>query len=185
MTPCLALTTGTRRRPTCPQRRRRRPSTRASRASASQGSVAIWRAPPRRSALSAVDTVARALNADGVVEPPGADVARSSAYLITMVEGAALHLERLRTRAGDFDPDVRDRLIAGAMLPGGLGHAGAKISAPVSCPRRSPFFATSISCSRRRLPAVLQDRSEDSSCSTAGRCWCGQTSGFFTQPLSS
>ena len=35
-----------------------------------------------------------------------------------MVEGAALHLERLRTRADDFDPDVRDRLIAGAMLPG-------------------------------------------------------------------
>jgi 1-carboxybiuret hydrolase len=45
-------------------------------------------------------------------------VARSAAYLITMVEGAALHLERLRTRAEDFDPDVRDRLIAGAMLPG-------------------------------------------------------------------
>jgi aspartyl-tRNA(Asn)/glutamyl-tRNA(Gln) amidotransferase subunit A len=35
-----------------------------------------------------------------------------------MAEGAALHLERLRTRAADFDPDVRDRLIAGAMLPG-------------------------------------------------------------------
>ena len=35
-----------------------------------------------------------------------------------MTEGAALHLERLRTRAADFDPDVRDRLIAGAMLPG-------------------------------------------------------------------
>ena len=70
------------------------------------------------SALSAVDTVARALNADRVVELARADVARSSAYLITMVEGAALHLERLRTRAGDFDPDVRDRLIAGAMLPG-------------------------------------------------------------------
>ena len=43
---------------------------------------------------------------------------KSAAYLITMVEGAALHLERLRTRAKDFDPDVRDRLIAGAMLPG-------------------------------------------------------------------
>ena len=70
------------------------------------------------SALSAVDTVARALKADRVVELAHADVARSSAYLITMVEGAALHLERLRTRAGDFDPDVRDRLIAGAMLPG-------------------------------------------------------------------
>ena len=35
-----------------------------------------------------------------------------------MVEGAALHLERLQTRPEDFDPDVRDRLIAGAMLPG-------------------------------------------------------------------
>jgi aspartyl-tRNA(Asn)/glutamyl-tRNA(Gln) amidotransferase subunit A len=70
------------------------------------------------SAISAVDAVARALNADRVVELAGADQARSSAYLLSMVEGAALHLERLRTRAGDFDPDVRDRLIAGAMLPG-------------------------------------------------------------------
>ncbi len=35
-----------------------------------------------------------------------------------MVEGAALHVDRLRERAGDYDPDVRDRLIAGAMLPG-------------------------------------------------------------------
>jgi 1-carboxybiuret hydrolase len=26
-------------------------------------------------------------------------------------------LQRLRTRPGDFDPDVRDRLIAGAMVP--------------------------------------------------------------------
>jgi AtzE family amidohydrolase len=70
------------------------------------------------SAFSAVDTVARALSADQVVELAGTDQARSAAYLITMVEGAALHLERLRTRGPDFDPDVRDRLIAGAMLPG-------------------------------------------------------------------
>jgi Asp-tRNA(Asn)/Glu-tRNA(Gln) amidotransferase A subunit family amidase len=28
-----------------------------------------------------------------------------------------LHLRRLRARARDFDPDVRDRLIAGAMVP--------------------------------------------------------------------
>ncbi|TXM93045.1 AtzE family amidohydrolase, partial [Methylobacterium sp. WL122] len=32
-------------------------------------------------------------------------------------DGAALHLVRLRTRPEDFDPAVRDRLIAGAMLP--------------------------------------------------------------------
>jgi 1-carboxybiuret hydrolase len=70
------------------------------------------------SALDAVEAVARALKAERIVELAGADKARAAAYLITMVEGAALHLERLQTRAGDFDPDVRDRLIAGAMLPG-------------------------------------------------------------------
>jgi AtzE family amidohydrolase len=70
------------------------------------------------SAFAAVDAVARALKADRVVELAQADKARAAAYLITMVEGAALHLERLHTHAGDFDPDVRDRLIAGAMLPG-------------------------------------------------------------------
>jgi aspartyl-tRNA(Asn)/glutamyl-tRNA(Gln) amidotransferase subunit A len=69
-------------------------------------------------AFSAVDAIARALKAERVVELAGADEARSAAYLITMVEGAALHLERLRERGQDFDPDVRDRLIAGAMLPG-------------------------------------------------------------------
>ena len=70
------------------------------------------------SAIAAVDVVARALKADRVVELAGSEQARSAAYLITMVEGAALHLERLRTRLRDFDPDVGDRLIAGAMLPG-------------------------------------------------------------------
>jgi 1-carboxybiuret hydrolase len=70
------------------------------------------------SAISAVDRVARALSADRVVELAGADVARSAAYLITMVEGAALHLDRLRARAQDFDPEVRDRLVAGTMVPG-------------------------------------------------------------------
>ena len=69
-------------------------------------------------AIGAVDTVARALKADRAVELAGAEPARSGAYLISMVEGAALHLDRLRTRLQDFDPDVGDRLVAGAMLPG-------------------------------------------------------------------
>lgn len=70
------------------------------------------------SAFAAVDVVARALGADREVELIEAERARSAGYLVTMIEGAALHLDRLKTRAGDFDPDVRDRLIAGAMLPG-------------------------------------------------------------------
>ncbi len=69
-------------------------------------------------AYAAVDRVAEALKASRDVELPGAETARAAAYLITMTEGAALHLDRLRERAQDYDPDVRDRLIAGAMLPG-------------------------------------------------------------------
>jgi AtzE family amidohydrolase len=68
-------------------------------------------------AYAAVDKIAKAL---GVVESAtleDAAAARASAYLITASEGAALHLTRLRERANDFDPDVRDRLIAGAMIP--------------------------------------------------------------------
>lgn len=69
-------------------------------------------------ARAALDQVAAALGATTHVEVPEAARARAAAYVITTVEGAALHLERLRTRPGDFDPDVRDRLIAGAMVPG-------------------------------------------------------------------
>jgi AtzE family amidohydrolase len=68
-------------------------------------------------AKEAVARVAKALGADGTVEIPEAARARAAAYVITAAEGASLHLDRLRTRAGDFDPAVRDRLFAGAMIP--------------------------------------------------------------------
>ncbi|AWN38081.1 AtzE family amidohydrolase [Methylobacterium radiodurans] len=68
-------------------------------------------------AFAAVARVADALGASRTVEIPEARRARAAAYLITAAEGAALHLDRLRARAADFDPAVRDRLIAGAMIP--------------------------------------------------------------------
>jgi aspartyl-tRNA(Asn)/glutamyl-tRNA(Gln) amidotransferase subunit A len=77
-----------------------------------------FRAGASAEALAALDTVAAALDADGEVEIPEAARARSAAYVITATEGAALHLDRLRQRPDDFDPDVRDRLIAGALVPG-------------------------------------------------------------------
>jgi AtzE family amidohydrolase len=67
--------------------------------------------------FAGLERVARALGASRVVELPEAGRARAAAFLITMVEGGALHLDRLKTRAADYDPDTRDRLIAGAMLP--------------------------------------------------------------------
>jgi 1-carboxybiuret hydrolase len=71
-------------------------------------------------ALAALDRVAKAAGARDVVEIPEAQRARSAAYVITATEGAALHLGRLRNQAADFDPAVRDRLIAGAMVPATL-----------------------------------------------------------------
>jgi len=68
-------------------------------------------------AFDAVDHIARALGANTSVEIEHAAHARTAAYLITMAEGSALHLQRLQTRPMDFDPDVRDRLIAGTMIP--------------------------------------------------------------------
>jgi AtzE family amidohydrolase len=71
-------------------------------------------------ALAALNRVSQALGAAEEIEIPEAQRARSAAYVITATEGAALHLDRLRKRAGDFDPAVRDRLIAGAMIPAPL-----------------------------------------------------------------
>lgn len=68
-------------------------------------------------AFAAVARAAEALGARRTVELPEAHRARAAAYLITAAEGATLHLDRLRTRPRDFDPAVRDRLIAGAMIP--------------------------------------------------------------------
>ena len=71
-------------------------------------------------ACQAIDRVASALGANRDIEIPQAERARSAAYIITASEGASLHLHRLRSRAKDFDPAVRDRLIAGAMAPASL-----------------------------------------------------------------
>jgi 1-carboxybiuret hydrolase len=71
-------------------------------------------------ALAAVARVAKALDVTSEIEIPEAGRARAAAFVITTAEGAALHLDRLRTRARDFEPTIRDRLISGALVPGSL-----------------------------------------------------------------
>ena len=71
-------------------------------------------------AVEAVARVAKALGAARTVEIPEAARARAAAYVISTTEGASLHLDRLRRRPNDFDPAVRDRLLAGAMVPASL-----------------------------------------------------------------
>jgi aspartyl-tRNA(Asn)/glutamyl-tRNA(Gln) amidotransferase subunit A len=79
-----------------------------------------FRAGASPEAFAAVDRVAAALGANQDIDIPEAARARAAAYVITATEGAALHLGRLRRQAHDFDPAVRDRLIAGALVPAAL-----------------------------------------------------------------
>ncbi|HEY8993847.1 MAG TPA: AtzE family amidohydrolase [Lacunisphaera sp.] len=66
---------------------------------------------------AAVDRIAAALGVTRRIELPVPQLARAAAYLITATESGQFHLERLRTRAADFDPPIRDRLLAGALTP--------------------------------------------------------------------
>ena len=78
-------------------------------------------------AVEAIGRVAKALGATQVVDIPEASRARAAAYVITTTEGASLHLDRLRKRPNDFDPAVRDRLIAGAMVPAPMVDRAQKL----------------------------------------------------------
>jgi AtzE family amidohydrolase len=70
-------------------------------------------------ARAGVARIAAALGATEIVALDDAEAARAAAFLITNAESAALHLDRLRTAADGFDPDTRDRFLAGALLPAG------------------------------------------------------------------
>ena len=68
---------------------------------------------------AAVAKVAAALGATRTIDIEGATIARAAAFLITNAESSNFHLPRLRSRADDFDPETRDRFLAGALLPAG------------------------------------------------------------------
>ncbi|MBD1823265.1 AtzE family amidohydrolase [Cyanobacteria bacterium FACHB-DQ100] len=68
--------------------------------------------------FAAVEQVAQALGVTRRITLPAPGQARAAAFVITATEGANLHFEELRTRSQDFDFAVRDRLLAGALVPG-------------------------------------------------------------------
>lgn len=76
--------------------------------------------------LEALDQVAQALSADTGVILDGAQAARAAAFCLTAFEGGELHHADLAARAMDYDPAVRDRLLAGALLPEGVAEAARR-----------------------------------------------------------
>ena len=73
-----------------------------------------WAGPQAR---RAVEIAARALDATAIVELPGATQARAAAFIITAAEGGALHRGKLISHYDDYEPNSRDRLVAGSLVP--------------------------------------------------------------------
>lgn len=81
--------------------------------------------PARRAVAQVAQALGLALAFDAkamasgpaLVHWPDVEAARAAAFIITNAEGSALHLKDLQTRAADFDPQTRDRFLAGALLP--------------------------------------------------------------------
>ncbi|MCY1648609.1 AtzE family amidohydrolase [Caulobacter sp. SL161] len=76
--------------------------------------------------LAALGYVAEALEAKGEVILQSAKAARAAAFCLTAFEGGELHHDDLARRAMDYDPAVRDRLLAGALLPAGVAEAAQR-----------------------------------------------------------
>ncbi|MCL9672487.1 AtzE family amidohydrolase [Citrobacter sp. MNAZ 1397] len=68
-------------------------------------------------ARAAVNVVAQALGANQTRVLPEAELARSAAFLLSAAEGGNHYLPALRTDADKFEPNSRERLLAGAMTP--------------------------------------------------------------------
>lgn len=68
-------------------------------------------------AQAAVDRVCDSLGVATKLPLEGATEGRAAAYLITNAESSALHRERLLMQVDDFDPDTRDRFLAGSLFP--------------------------------------------------------------------
>jgi len=91
-------------------------------------------------ACMAADRVAAALGATEVAEFPDPAAARAAAFLITASEGGSLHLPDLRVRAADFDPNTRDRLLAGALVPAAWVHRAEEVRQDIARRAASLFI---------------------------------------------
>ncbi len=76
--------------------------------------------------LEALGRVGVALKAQDIVQLTGAQAARAAAFCLSAFEGGELHHNTLAVHAMDYDPAVRDRLLAGALLPEGVHKAAQR-----------------------------------------------------------
>ena len=131
----------------------------------------------------AVTRVADALGVGRRVTLPEAHRARAAAFVITTSEGAQLHLESLRTRANDFDPLIRDRFLAGALVPAALYARAQRFRAWFRDRVREVFREVDVLLAPTTpwpAPRIGQDTSMFDGAEVPTRPMLG----IFTQPLS-
>ncbi len=134
-------------------------------------------------ALAAVDYVAAAFGDARAVVLEGAEAARSAAFCLTGMAGGSLHAERLRTRPMDFDPAVRDRLLAGLLMPANLAYQVRRVRSNFLTEAHKLFqqvdilLAPATPCSAPRIGEAMMD--------IGGREVAVRANlGLYTQPIS-
>ena len=131
----------------------------------------------------AVARVASVLKVDRRVTLPEAHRARAAAFVITTSEGAQLHLESLRARAKDFDPLIRDRFLAGALVPAAFYTRAQRFRAWYRDQVRAVFRDVDVLLAPTTpwpAPAIGQEMSVFDGADVPTRPMMG----IFTQPLS-
>lgn len=134
-------------------------------------------------ALAAVRRCADALGVGATVMIPEAHRARAAAFLISTTEGAALHLKRLQSRPDDFDPAVRDRLMAGAMIPASWVAQAHKFRRWFQAEMRALFEAVDIILAPS-TPCIAPKLGQTTMVLDGETLNVRANMGLFTQPIS-
>jgi AtzE family amidohydrolase len=133
--------------------------------------------------LDAFGRVADAFDDAVPVELPSAQAARAAAFCLTAFEGGELHRGDLAMRALDYDPAVRDRLLAGALLPDGVHQAAQRFRTIFRDEVRQAFQRFDILLAPSSVcpaPPIGQATMEMDGVPVSVR----KTLGAFTQPIS-
>lgn len=137
----------------------------------------------RPEAHAALAKAAQALGAERVLDLKLAGIGRSAAFLITMAEGANLHLADLRARPQDFDPATRDRFLAGSLLPATWVQQAQRARAAWRAEALAAFETVDVlltPCLPCTAPLIGQETMEMDGLTVPVRPHLG----IFTQPIS-
>ena len=138
-------------------------------------------------ALSAVERVAEALRRTGMTAAPvllaDAEAARSAAFCLTGAEGGTLHLPWLRRQAELYDPAVRDRLIAGAMIPAAAVLQAQRVRAHVRAQAARLFEQVDLLLAPA-TPCVAVSRGDTTMLLDGEPVSARANLGIYTQPIS-